>query len=46
VAPPPDPVAEAEAALKAWQAAKSPEEKRKAADALENALKQLKEQSK
>jgi RNA polymerase sigma factor (sigma-70 family) len=43
VATQPDPVADVEAALKAWQAAKSPEEKRKAADALEGALKKLKE---
>jgi RNA polymerase sigma factor (sigma-70 family) len=44
--PPADPVADAEAALKALQAAKTPEEKRKAADALEAALKKLKEQLK
>jgi RNA polymerase sigma factor (sigma-70 family) len=44
--PPADPVADAEAALKALQAAKTPEEKRKAADALEGALKKLKEQLK
>jgi RNA polymerase sigma factor (sigma-70 family) len=42
----PDPVADAEAALKALQAAKTPEEKRKATDALEGALKKLKEQLK
>jgi hypothetical protein len=41
-----DPVTEAEAAVKALQAAQSPEEKRKAADALEHALKKLKEQLK
>jgi RNA polymerase sigma factor (sigma-70 family) len=41
-----DPVAEAEAALKALHAAKDQKEKRKAADELENALKKLKEQLK
>jgi RNA polymerase sigma factor (sigma-70 family) len=46
LATPADPVADAEAALKALQAAKTPEEKRKAADALECALKKLKEQLK
>jgi RNA polymerase sigma factor (sigma-70 family) len=43
VATQPDPVADAEAALKALQAAKTPEEKRKATEALEGALKKLKE---
>jgi RNA polymerase sigma factor (sigma-70 family) len=44
VANQPDPVADVEAALKAWQSAKTPEEKRKAADALERALMKLNEQ--
>jgi RNA polymerase sigma factor (sigma-70 family) len=44
--PPANPVADAEAALKALQAAKTPEEKCKAADALERASKKLKEQLK
>jgi RNA polymerase sigma factor (sigma-70 family) len=46
VSPPPNPVADAEAALKAFQDAKTPEAKRKAANALEGALKKLKEQLK
>jgi RNA polymerase sigma factor (sigma-70 family) len=44
--PEPDPVADAEAALKAFQAAKDHEGRRKAADELEKATKKLKEQLK
>jgi hypothetical protein len=42
----PDPAHDAEAAVKALREARDPEAKRRAADALEKAVKQLKEQLK